>query len=230
MHFIKDFFNGDSNEHAHGRFTRYGRGTFDGPTSSAKTGKSVKLESTIDYSNVIGEAIAANSTEPVNVTGIIISKQTLDDRLEAVGVNSSVKKRKGSYTAQVKDTVMADTLVALYRNMEDAYILLNLDSDAGSLKCKTKPPKPGSKPDDKFCQAKLDENTFKNLKDDVFFDAPDKFLQVSVSHVYEITELVPPAGVTDASRIRVEAKRRGTVKRTLTVDGTVTESEAKLLV
>ncbi|MFH1788765.1 MAG: hypothetical protein ABH834_05255, partial [Candidatus Altiarchaeota archaeon] len=109
-------------------------------------------------------------------------------------------------------------------------LLFDADSGKGKVRSKKKPPKPGSRVDDNFATADFDSRVAGFLRDEFLFDVSGEFKDVSVSHRYVIEGIVPPDGVSDPARIRVEAKRKGRVDRTVTVDGRETKTSADLLV
>jgi hypothetical protein len=224
MHYIKEIFLGKSVDYIHSQFTRYGKGTFDGPALVVKNGSNIKAEGSIHYANILGEIIAAGANQNLNVSGIIYAKREIKIPLD-------VKKKtvKGDlHTAEVGETIHSDALKMIYDDYKDAYILLDLSASSGNwkLKSKKKPPKPGGKLDEKFCSATLEQKTLSNIMEEILFDAENAvFKQAELKHKITIDELVgTPELKKDPARFRTEAQRKGTIKRTLTIDGKTTET------
>jgi len=230
MHYIKEIFLGKPVDYIHGQFTRYGKGMFEGPALVVKKGSTIKVEGSIHYANVLGELIAAAADQNLNVSGSIYAKRDIKIPLEIKN-----KKAKGDlHTAEVRETIHSDALKMVYNDYKDAYILLELSADSGGwkLKCKKKPPKPGGGLDEKFCSATLEAKALPAVMEEILFDLKDaSFKQAEVKHEIIIDEIVgTPELKKDPARFRLEAKRKGTIRRTLTIDGKTTASIHAFLV
>ena len=231
MHYVKGFFAGAAPEWVHERFVRYGRGSFEGPKITVKAKKDIKISATIEYSNILAELAAKNADGTVKVSGSVYAKRDLGPALKDFLKVSKSKFGKGLYSADVSGEVSADGFVGLCGMIPDAILLLDVSAGKNKLSCKKKKlPKPGSGIEDSFCTGTFGESALSDVKNELLFDAKVDFSEAEASHQMIIDELVKPAGVTDAARLRIEAKRKGKIKRTLTIDGKKQESEAKLLV
>ena len=224
MHYVREIFLGKPVDYIHSQFTRYGRGAFAGPALVVKNGSTIKAEGSIHYVNILGEIIAAGANQDLNVSGSIFAKREIKIPLD-------VKKKtaKGDlHTAEVGETIHSDALKMVYDDYKDAYILLELSASSGSwkLKCKKKPPKPGGGLDEKFCSATLEQRALSTIMDEILFDAENAvFKQAELKHQITVDELVgTPELKKDPARFRTEAQRKGTIKRTLTIDGKTTET------
>ncbi|MFH0861207.1 MAG: hypothetical protein V1921_08390 [Candidatus Altiarchaeota archaeon] len=226
MNLIKSILEGRSDEWIHQRFTKYGKGEFKGPSVDVKVSKDVKLSATVDYVTLLEWVAAKNCSDDLNVNGTIIAKEDLKGKIDAFEVGRTSNK-KGVYTAEVSGTIKAEALREAYDRIPGAYFLLNLTSKGCKIKTKTKLPKPGSGPDTGFCTATFDIGALADIKGEIFFDHAGDFREASASHIYIIKELAAPAGVKDPARIRLEAKRKGRIVRTVKADGVtkVTENE-----
>lgn len=230
MHYIKGFFAGEVPDWVHDRFIRYGRGTFAGPKIAVKTKKDVKISATIEYSNILAELLAKNSAEPLKVSGSVFAKRDIGQTLKDFLKVSKSKFGKGLYSAEVSGEVSADEFTGLCGMIPDAMLLLDVSGGGQKISCKKKKlPKPGSGIEESFCTGTLGESALDEVKNELLFDASGDFNEAEATHEIVIDELVKPSGVTDAARLRVEAKRKGKIKRTLTLDGKKQETEANLL-
>ena len=231
MHYVKGFFSGEVPEWVHERFVRYGRGVFNGPRISVKVRKDVKVSATIEYVNILGELIARNAEGPIKVSGMVYAKREVEPTLKDFFSISKAKSSKGLYSAEVAGEVSGEELTGLCGMLSDAFLLLDVTAGKQKLKCrKKKLPKPGSGVNDSFCTATLDLDALDKLKSELLFDVEGDFREATVSHEITVEDMVKPAGVTDSARIRIESKRKGKIKRTLTVDGVVKEIDAEILV
>ncbi len=226
MHFLKQIFSDRVEEWVHQRFVRYSKGTFDGPALNAKiSGKTLKVNASADYCNALGGTIAKNSNETFSVSGKIISKEDLSP----IG---KCRKKKGFFILEISKEMSSAELLDVYKKFPDSFALLNLSKGVWKLKCKKNLPKPGSSVDDQFCNAILDLVALDDFMNEILFDMNKKdFKEVSVQHIYEISGIVIPEECKkDPAKARLLAKRKGKIKRILTVDGKKTETEHALLI
>jgi hypothetical protein len=246
MHFIKEIFLGkEISEGTHKKFTRYGRGTFDGPSINIKKSDDViKVEGSIDYVGLLGEIILKNFKnfkENFSCSGKIFSKEDKKGVIEDEGGIEIVKSRKklGSFTYEIKGLFSSEKLLRLYEKLnKDSYLLLDLNSSTDgkkkkwSLKTKKTPQKPG-RTDGKFFSATLDLSALPDLVNEVAFDVKkEKFdKELKISHIYMIQELIIPEKYKENFKeARIHAKRKGEIKRVMEVDGVKEEREVEMLV
>lgn len=226
MNFIKEIFRGNpEQDYIHQKFIRYGRGEFQGPVISLKkSNKDIKVNGTVDYANILSELILNNSNENIKVSGNILSKMEIKSKLI-----SKTKKKRGFFNSELKGDFVPDELLKLYEEFKDAYFLLDLYSGDREFKLKTKKklPKPGSGIDDKFLTAVFDISFLNMVMNEICFDSENKnFKEMKITHTYLINELVVPEEYkNDAVKARIFAKRKGFVKRIISVDGSVSEFE-----
>jgi len=224
MNFIKEIFQGDQEQdYIHQKFIRYGRGEFHGPVISLKkSNKDIKVNGTADYVNILSELILRNSDGNIKVSGNIFSKREIKSKLI-----SKTKKKRGLFNSELKGDFVSDELLKLYEEFKDAYFFLDLYSEGGRFKLKTKKklPKPGSEIDDKFFTAVFDISFLNTVMNEICFDSENKnFKEMKITHTYLINELVIPEEYkNDAVKARIFAKRKGVVKRIVDVDGYASE-------
>lgn len=239
MHFIAEILKGDGvSDYVHQRFTRYGRGSFDGPVIVLKKAKNaIKVNSTEDYVNVLGETITRNiEADSIGVKGKIICKRDIKSILDEsnIGVSKISHKKAGLYTYEVDCETSRDKLAIIYSKIPDAHVLIDLTLEKPwKLKCKKAPPKPGSGADENFCSAALGISALEDVMKEILFDLDSgkDFDEVRVEHTYNIEKLmIPEECRKDPAKARIQAKRRGVIKRIVVVDGVTKETEHKLLV
>ncbi len=230
MHYVRGVFEGKVEDWVHERFIRYGRGEFAGPTLSVKkTRKAVKVSGSWEYARaLVGVLASAGGT--IEVKGSVYARRDISGALKDFLAVSKEKKKKSLYSADVSGELDADALKGLIGMIPDALILADASCGKNKVKSKKKPPKPGSGLDESFCSADYGAELLGVVRDEFLFDVDGDFSEARVSHRYIITEVVAPAGVSDPARIRVEAKRKGTIERTLLVDGRESKKTAPLLV
>jgi len=233
MDFIREIFEGNPDQDwIHNKFVKYGKGEFPGPYISIKKSRSLlKISSSADYVNILGMLIVETSTGNLKVDGSILSREEINSYLETLGLEIGKSgKKKGIFTYKVKGDVDSRALAELYSKVRDGILLLNLDSgNKVGLKVKKKLPKPGSKLNEKFCTGVIGLND--RILDEICFgiDAKD-FKEIEISHRYRIDEVIIPEDCKDFSLARILAKRKGSVRRTVKVDGAVHEAEKELFV
>lgn len=227
MNFIKEIFQGDSGQdYIHQKFTRYGRGEFQGPVIYLKRNSRIKVNGSVDYVNILGELILKNSGGEVEVSGNILSRKEIKSELILKS-----RKKQGFFNSELKGDFPLSELLRLYEESREACFLLDLKSQVFKLKTKKKPPKPGSKTDDKFFTAVLDNTLLNRVMDEICFDSENKsFREIKISHTYRINELIVPEECrNDTAKARILAKRKGSIKRIVSVDDSIYETEKELL-
>lgn len=236
MHFIKEIIQGDPDqEHIHLRFKRYGRGEFAGPSIGIKEKSGfLKINASDGYAEALGEILAGEDCV-FEFSGNIISRDDLTDFLEGQKIEiEKAAKKKGVNNYTVKANASSQTLRGLYEKLKGALVFLDIKSAGGKefLKTKKKPPKPGSGADAKFCSAVLESSKKEELIEKICFDLDKKdFREASILHTYVIEDLaVPEEYKKDPAKARIHAKRKGTLKRMIEVDGVKRENEYDLLV
>ena len=229
MHFIRQLFEGKPEEWVHALFTRYGRGDYAGPAFEADIGKAIKFKATVEYCSAFVR-LAALSGGSLDVEGAIYAKSDFRNVLDGLGVeyDDKSKPKKGIYVAQVKGELDSEVLVKVCEGAASAIILLNLTGSNSKLKCKKKPPKPGGERELDFCSGQVDLSVLPKLKEDLLFDVSE-FKSVKVDNRFIIEELVIPQGLSPGEA-RLQAKRKGILSRTVTVDGKERKSDCPLLV
>ena len=232
MHVIKEIFSNSVSDWVHQIFVRYGKGTFEGPVLNIKRGKDIKAKGSVDYCNILGKIISSGINADIEISGKIIAKKDFSSDINGILELKNVSKKRGLFNAEVEGILPSDKLKKLYDKIPDAYLLIDISAEKCKLKSKKSVPKPGSKIDSDFCSAAFDMSALDDIMNELLFDLKNKdFTEVNVSHTYMINELVAPEEVKkDPTRFRIEAKRKGTIKRILEVDGQKTERGHELLV
>ena len=230
MNHVKEIIAGNQDqEFIHQKFVKYSKGNFEAAALVLKkAGEKLKVKGSCDYSDVVGYILAKAATGSVKVSGAIASKKEIKTSIPL----AKGKKRLGVVTTEIKTDLDAKDLVVLYEENPDAHILIDIESSAGKLKTKKKPPRPGGGIDDEFFSAEIQPSAIPTFLEEMCFDFENKnFTEARVIHTYSITEIVIPEEYRkDAVKARLHAKRKGTVKRALEIDGRKTEKTKDLLV
>lgn len=232
MQFIKQIFLENTQPWVHKKFVRYGKGEFDGPTLSVKKSKdSVKINASVGYASSLVRIISQTPSD-VTVKGSIFAKRDVTDVIGQYIEISKSSGKKGLYSVDVSGTIASGKLDELCDKIPDADFLVDVSAGRQKLKCKKKLPKPGSKIDDGFCSAELSMDSMDFIFDELLFDLEKTdFNEIGITHRYTITELVAPDDIRkDPARFRVEAKRQGVIRRTVTIDKDKKETEHVFLV
>ncbi len=229
MDYIKDLVTGKSGqEHVHQKFVKYSKGSFAGPAITVKkAGSSIKISGSYEYADAIAGLILQNSSGKISVAGNVFSKSEIKTDYAAKS-----KKKLGVYNTEIKGEADAKTLLELYNANKEATFYLDLQAEKAKLKTKKKPPRAGSEKDEEFFSATLDASMAGVVADDICFDCVKKdYTEIKISHEFTINEFVIPEEYrSDPAKVRLAAKRKGTIKRKTEVDGAVQETEKELLV
>jgi len=230
MHYIRALFVGGGGDWVHDWFTRYGRGEYPGPVCEVDVKKDIRFKGSVEYCNAFGW-VAAQLGGDFKVNGALYGKRDFRGELRGLGLDfeDKSKPKRGLYAVELsEDALPGGVLAQVYEKAPYATVLLGIAGGCAKLTCKKKPPKPGKDKDLDFCSGALDVSVLGKLRDEVLWDAGD-FTKARVENRFIIDELVIPEGV-GAAEARLQARRRGRVRRRVTVDGEVEESECQLLV
>ena len=202
--FIKKIFE-KKGEEAHAQFVRFGKGVYESRAvlSLMKTSK-VKVKSSSEFANDFVRLAAGLGD--FKFSGIVLSKIELD---------LPGKKKAGIYEYEFSGNSkqVLDIINKAY------YLLLDVNDINLNLKIKKKLPKPGkgeNKVDDKFCSLEADLKYWAQIKDFFFWDIPE-CCKCKISHEYEINEIVIPKNEKDFEKIRLNAKRKGKLRRKIII-------------
>lgn len=224
MHYLEELIHGEGDkEHVHRRFIRYGRGEYPGAVISIKKNRAVlKVAASEDYINSLGLILTKDAKEAFTVSGSVISREDVGEQLKSAGLDiKKTAKKKGVYAIQVTGTLPGDSLHRLYSALESAHMLLELKSGAISLKSKKSLPKPSGGVDEKFCSATMPADKLPALLEEICSDpVKDGLDELTITHTYIIKELaIPEKYKNDYAAARVQAKRKGVMKRTINAGG-----------
>jgi len=209
-------------EDIHRQFRRFSKGIFE-KKAMVYFGirrNNVKIKTTYEYCNDLVELFIRKARGVIQVSGFIsggrnFAKETSYEFIEC-------KNRMRTFKGQLKPfECSVDELKKLYETFKDDFILLNLSADNCWLKCKNNLPKPGKESVKKTGEARIDfcsgEFEFDIISEFSFDATPSK--DFKVEHRIEVEEIIAPSGVSDMAKIRLMAKRKGTITREMDVDG-----------
>ncbi len=231
-HYIRQLIDGEPQEWVHSLFTRYGKGEYLGPACDLTKKKSgLKFKGSYDYASGFGAALASGGGS-FAVTGSLFGKLDFRDGISSLGLSfdDKSKPKKGYYVVAIdEEELPAEIVRGIYEAAPWTSALLNLKGDAGSIKAKKSPPKPGKEKARDFISGTIkDEAALSALIDSILFDVGD-YSEASVDNTFKIEGVVIPSGM-DAAQARLDAKRKGKLIRNVTVDGASKVTECDLLV
>lgn len=212
--FIKKIFENKTDETVHRQFVRFGKGTYGSRAiiNVVKQTDKIKVSSSFELANDIVEFIS-NLAPRFSVSGIVLSK----DKIEGF----DFRKKAGVLACNIEKEMNASELKEL--SNKSYATLLDCNALGISLKMKKKLPKPGKsgegKVNDKFCVLELDKKFLSQVHSEFLFDMPQEFKKARAEHTYIIKDIILPKDEKDFEKIRVMAKRKGTLVRKTIVDG-----------
>lgn len=238
----------------HKHFTRYSKGSFEGPVIKiSRTKSKISLWSSYEYEDLLFRfALKACPSEEIAVTGAILGGADFTPLMEKIGLGEKwfPTKSKGqtkNYTTEFKSAIKVEK--DLLEKLADVatpyvYILFSFTSADKSvtLKIKKKPPRPSSKnPDDsnvsnklKFATLKMnyDEELLEKILEEIAVDfldeIPKDWKSITLQNNYEITDLELPKNKKLNSRlIRLNTVRKGTLNRIIEIDKEVSKNEVE---
>ena len=139
--------------------------------------------------------------------------------------------KKGYFIANFKSVIEPGLLKPVYQAIPDGYVFLSLKGDKPwSINAGKKPPKPGGKIKETFFKASLGLESLDMLREELLFDVEGDFTEVRIENTYIIDEIVVPSDIKNASEARIHAKRKGKIRRKVTVDGVENTTEKEMIV
>lgn len=223
MNFIKKIFENKPDELVHQQFIRFGKGNYERALITIKKSKRLAIKSSFEFLNDFVEMISQEASSDIEISGTIVALHEF-----SLDIENEYSKRGKVYKADIKrQTIRKEKLKEIYEKFRFDFLLLNLEADNCSLKCKSSLPRPGGKIKDDFCSASFDNL---NLLNEFVFEA-DNFKEVKIKHIYEITDIiVSKEDEDDFAKARINAKRKGKIIRIATIDGKEIKKEHDLLV
>ena len=209
--FIKKIWKKEIDSSAHKQFVKFSKGVFENKAvmNVRRNGK-IKISATYELANDL--ILLASSLVPkINISGIILTKNAIPG-LEG-------KEKSGLFNYNINQEMDSKKLYEIVENSH--YALLDCSGEGIDLKMKKKLPRPSSKSiekvKDKFCLMQLDIKFWPKVKDEFLFDLPEgkKYRMI---HKYEIKEIIMPKGEKDFAKIRLMAKRKGILTRSVEID------------
>lgn len=237
MNFIKDIAQNKVNKNTHHAFVRYGPGEFEKENFIAKkVGKNLKIWAGFEYSGVLLKFVASLCKDEVNLNGVIPCMREIGPVLDKYKIEYEAKRRymgkKGSnYTFNT--TLSASNAQKLIDELFDTYLLVDLVSGPYKVKFKKKETPKIGKAVEKFISVSVPCDHVKEFVDEFLFDAKvDDFKEVLIKHVYKVEDVILDDKIVkqDPAKARIEAKRKGIIFRTITVDGNEKKKEYGFLV
>lgn len=219
MHYIKDIFENKVTQHAHQKFIRYSKGNFVGPLLKVKFSKTnVKLSASFHYidelllmlAEVLGDRV-------VHINGFLVWNSDLSSDLAKVGIKySKVTKSRGIFKYVIDNDVNIKHFIETFN---DYNLLINVKVDDISFVTKSSFPKPNKEFSHDFCKITFPANYANIIIEEFAFEVKEKNIkEFEVKHEIIITDIkIPQANTFDEAR-RL-AKRIGTLKRTIIVNG-----------
>lgn len=213
--FLKEIFEGKTNEVIHHNFTRYGKGEYERLVFELKSGKALGVKSSWDFSNEFVKLAAEYGRGKLHVSGKIITNYDFKDKVPCNVTDYS--KWGALHTAEVEDDLTPEQLKEIYEKFKFHFLLLNMKGDNLKLKVGKGIPKPGKAELKKnFCSA-----TFPlEVKQELAWDVKD-FKVLQVKHLLKINEIELDKELMqkDPPKARTAAIRKGVIVRLLDVDG-----------
>lgn len=215
-------------DEVHREFTKFSKGVFNHKylieAKKQKTGYTIKTGA--EFANFLVRACASLLTAPTEMKGVIVA--TFNVKEDAPFPIGGIKQFMGIKQCVVDTSVKPSDLMHLMDKQPKAFYALSFKGADFELKIKPKAPKSakpaatGEKaPKAEFCSLKT---TNEALAKSILFDVPE-CTQVAISHSLNITGIKLPTGVQDPVQMREQAKRQGSIIRTITIDGKETKKD-----
>lgn len=225
---ISKIFAGESDNFVHMDFVKFSRGVF--PNKYLLEGKRQKdkwsIKAGAEFGNYLVKKCLEGASGSLKMKGIIVSTFNLKDEVDFEIVKT--KNFMGIRQLVIDTEIEVSKILELMSEHPKTFFALSFETNNCKLKIKAKAPKGakspgkgGELPKADFCALKTKD---KSIVNDLFFDYPH-FKEISVNHTITISDIELPKGESDPVMIRKLAKRIGSMKRSVIVDGEEKVSE-----
>ena len=221
-HYIKSIFKGEVDEHTHDKFIRYSKGEFVGPLIKIKVMKDkIKLNSSFHYCDELLVLISEEiGSKKCRIKGSLFWNEDLTKKLEAQGIKYiKAARSRGNYKYALDNVVKFKPFVDA---MIPYKLLLSVKFGDVSLFTKNSFPKPNKEFGDNFCKVTLPVSMKDKVLREFAFDVEEDVKEVSIRHTIFIDGIEVPK-VENFEEARKLAKRKGSIKREVTVKGEKTK-------
>ncbi len=227
---LKNIVDKNITDEVHNAFTRYSLGEFVKEPFQVKVGKNdVTVYAGFEYLNFLHRFLAENMKgvkEEVEISGVIESVKNLDAQLNQLGISFQRKKRFGKPGAKFffpPQAIAVATYRKLVQEFFSEYLLFGISFPGGLLKVKSQTTPKLGEPTEKFVKLKFPLDFWKAFKEDYLFDVTAEGKEIIVNNTYLIDDIEVDTKLLeqDANLARKQARRRGQILRTITVDGKV---------
>ncbi|MBS3146165.1 hypothetical protein J4471_00530 [Candidatus Woesearchaeota archaeon] len=231
MNFIKKLFENKIDGSVHLQFERYSKGIFEDKAliEIDKTKKNLKIKTSYEFAKEFVSLLALKIKDTAHISGVVITNnKEFKDKVKFP--IADVSQFAGIKKFQIAADISQDDLLNALKQFPNALFLLTFNTDYGNLTTKQKLPKSAKPGADKaakadFCTFKTEDISFAK---EFLFDYDKDFSKVKIKHTFIIEELViPKEFANDPAKARVNAKRKGKIKRFIEVDGITFEKEIK---
>ncbi len=220
MNFIKQIITGKPvDAHNHQQFIRFGKGVFENRAYlKVKDGKKLQVWSGFEYGNDFIRIIIDTNPE-IQITGKIYAKEQMTE-----SYLNNEEKKKGFFVYTINEHFTQDKAKQFFEKCKNTYLLTKVKAPNADLKVNATPHNPRGKYKEKFCTLKAENETKEAIQNEITWNLKGKVIEIK--HAFTITEIEIPKGLeNNAAKARLEAKRVGTLKRTIDVDGQITTEE-----
>ncbi|MBT4604865.1 hypothetical protein HOC01_04450 [archaeon] len=222
--FIQKINDNQVDDLVHSRFIRFSLGEFEREANLLKVmAKGAQVQTGYEYApDLIFLALdmLGDSAKIEGEAVLVAAKADPTEDIKTAGFEIKTKKGKKytlTFNQSAEELRSAVTLLAA----KYAFLIPKFKCDESvKLKMKGSPPKPGSIKE-KFCTLKVTKEHTETLLNTFLFDSEErKFKKAQIDHVFNIKDVkIPKEYENDFAKARLYAKKVGTIKRTITVDG-----------
>ncbi|MAG60875.1 hypothetical protein CL619_03760 [archaeon] len=207
----------------HGRFTKFSVGDFEREAILiSQSKKNCKLQTGYEYANDLAFLACQILGDNAQISGeavLVAAKKDPKQDIDAAGFE--VKANRGKKYTLTFDLTAKQLIESIKKLGVYAFLFSKFNCDTSvKLKMKSTPPKPGSVKE-KFCTLQVEPKLAAPLLDAFLFDVKERgFKKAEINHTFDIQDVVIPKEYeNDYALARLHAKKKGKIKRKITLDG-----------
>ncbi|MHA1230522.1 MAG: hypothetical protein ACTSRP_16990 [Candidatus Helarchaeota archaeon] len=251
-HFLIKIFKDKIDEDVHNKFLRYSKGEFEGPKLNLVIkGKKINFYVDRDYDEYFLDFIIKKmKDDEYKISGNILTPSDPSAEMAEMGLNTSIKKKKGIYEIKINDSMNLNELQDAYKKLNKlGYPLLSISpitrGNPWKITTKKTIPRPSGKSKDpekeeerpNFCKGTLpkEETLLKQIIDECLLDYKDQakelenlsFKELILENKFIINEIILPDPKIKAELVKKQKELNELNKQYKT--GTLNTSEKREL-
>ena len=195
INFIKNAIENKADDITHHAFTRYGTGEYPKEEFKVKkSSKNIRIWAGFEYTNSLLKFVATLCDGNINVNGVIITSEDLEEVLNKNKIEFTAKEKRGMRGLKkteysIQGDFKKEELIKLIDQLNKYYLFIDIKQGTREYKVKKKAVPKVGKETNKFVTATIDIKDESKLREEFLFDVKDSFNEITINHTYIIEKI-----------------------------------------